>query len=62
MSSQQVFKSAESRDDYIRARYNQILSAFPFPQRYGGCLFAALRLASRTRLRFEIQFNLLLYR
>lgn len=54
MSTQQVFKSAESRDDYIRARYNQILSAFPFPQRYGGCLFAALRLASRTRLRFEI--------
>lgn len=33
MSTVQVFKSEESRDA-IRARYNQILSAFPFQMRY----------------------------
>lgn len=33
MSAQQVFKSEGSRDA-IRARYNQILSTFPFRQRY----------------------------
>jgi len=33
MSTQPVFKSEESRDA-IRTRYNQILSAFPFQQRY----------------------------
>lgn len=33
MSTQQVFKSEESRNA-IRTRYNQILSAFPFQKRY----------------------------
>ena len=34
MSSYPVFKSEESKN-VIRTRYNQILSAFPFQQRYG---------------------------
>jgi pimeloyl-ACP methyl ester carboxylesterase len=33
MTTQQVFKSEESRDA-IRTRYNQILSVFPFQKRY----------------------------
>jgi pimeloyl-ACP methyl ester carboxylesterase len=38
MNAYPVFKSAESRD-IIRSRYNQILSTFPFGQKYIGTAF-----------------------